>query len=374
MRTVLRHALRRRVFIPATGLLAAIFAAGVAWAYWSTTGSGTATATTGTLNPPTAVTASSTPGSGSASVSWTAPSGSVAATGYYVTRTSGSTTAAACGTSASSPISATSCTDSSVPDGSYTYTVVAVRASWISTSAPSSSVTVTSTRPDVTVNQAADQADPTNTSPIRFTATFSEPVTDFTAGKVTLGGTASGMSASVSGSGAAYTISVTASGTGTVTASIAANTVHDANGVGNTASTSTDNSVTYDVTLPTAPAPGVTAAVTSGTSPIYVNSETVTFTDAATDTPSGVASVRYYYCPAATPSCTTANGVSIGTSSTSGGGYAVSTAGQFAPEGPYKVVAVVTDQAGNASTSSPLLVTVDTTAPTVSRPTVNGVS
>ena len=44
--------------------------------------------------------------------------------------------------------------------------------------------------PTVTINQAAGQADPTNTSPINFTVVFSETVTDFATGDVTLSGTA----------------------------------------------------------------------------------------------------------------------------------------------------------------------------------------
>src|SRR5205823_5955037 len=43
--------------------------------------------------------------------------------------------------------------------------------------------------PTVTVEQAVGQADPTHTSPIHFTATFSEPVTGFTDSDVSLGGT-----------------------------------------------------------------------------------------------------------------------------------------------------------------------------------------
>jgi hypothetical protein len=161
-------------------------------------------------------------------------------------------------------------------------------------------------------------------------------------------------------------------GSGTVTVSITANTVHDANGAGNTASTSTDNSVSYDATAPTAPAPAATATVVSGTSPIYVNNETVTFTDSATDADSGVTSVSYFYCAGATGSCTATNGTLIGTS-TSGPSYAVTSGAPLAPsDGTYRVVAVVTDNAGNKSTSNATIVAIDTTPPTVSRPTVNG--
>src|SRR5256886_9575627 len=48
------------------------------------------------------------------------------------------------------------------------------------------------TPPTVTINQAAGQADPTSTSPINFTAVFSEPVSGFTGTDVTIGGTAGG--------------------------------------------------------------------------------------------------------------------------------------------------------------------------------------
>src|SRR5204863_9502713 len=46
------------------------------------------------------------------------------------------------------------------------------------------------TPPSVTINQAAGQADPTNSSPINFTAVFSEPVSGFTSAGVTISGTA----------------------------------------------------------------------------------------------------------------------------------------------------------------------------------------
>src|SRR5206468_3140714 len=105
--------------------------------------------------------------------------------------------------------------------------------------------------PPVTVNQAAGQADPTNSVPVHFTVTFTEVVSDFAAVDVTLGGTATGKSVSLvtdSGDQKTYDVAVTATGGGTVTASLLANVAHDAAGNGSTASTSTDNSVLYDNT------------------------------------------------------------------------------------------------------------------------------
>ena len=107
--------------------------------------------------------------------------------------------------------------------------------------------------PTVTINQASGQADPTNASPVNFTVVFSAAVTDFAAADVTLGGTATGSkSAVVTGSGTTYNVAVSGmTGSGTVIASLAAGVAHDASSAANSASTSTDNSVTYDNVAPT---------------------------------------------------------------------------------------------------------------------------
>ena len=111
----------------------------------------------------------------------------------------------------------------------------------------------------VTINQAVGQSDPASTSPINFTVTFSAAVNNFTASDVTLGGTAGATTATVTGSGAVYNVAVSGmSASGTVTASIpagAANAI--SNGAPNTASTSTDNTVTFALAppAPAAPAP-----------------------------------------------------------------------------------------------------------------------
>ena len=115
--------------------------------------------------------------------------------------------------------------------------------------------------PAVTVDQAAGQADPTSTSPINFTAVFSEPVTGFTTGDVTVAGTAPGTkTATVTGSGAAYSVAVSGmTGSGTVIATIAAGKATDAAGNPNIASISTDNTVNYK-----SPAPEPTPAPPAG--------------------------------------------------------------------------------------------------------------
>ena len=103
------------------------------------------------------------------------------------------------------------------------------------------------TPPTVTINQAAGQADPASGAPINFTVVFSESVADFATGDVTITGTAPGTkTGTVTGSGTTYNVAVSGmTGSGTVTAAITSGKAHDAAGNGNTASTSTDNTVTY---------------------------------------------------------------------------------------------------------------------------------
>ena len=111
-----------------------------------------------------------------------------------------------------------------------------------------SNVSVTTpdtTPPTVTINQAAGQVDPTNSSPINFTVVFSESVSDFATGDVTLSGTAGATTATVTGSGTTYNVAVSGmTSNGTVIASLLAGVAHDAAGNASIASTSTDNTVT----------------------------------------------------------------------------------------------------------------------------------
>ena len=111
------------------------------------------------------------------------------------------------------------------------------------------------TSPTVTIDQAVAQADPVAAGPINFTVVFSEPVTGFATGDVTLGGTAGATTAVVTGGPTTYDVAVSGmSANGTVIATINAGVAIDGSGNPNVASTSTDNTVTFngiDVTLPT---------------------------------------------------------------------------------------------------------------------------
>jgi LPXTG-site transpeptidase (sortase) family protein len=218
-------------------------------------------------------------------------------------------------------------------------------------------VTYDTTPPTVTVEQAVGQPDPTNTSPINFTVTFSEPVTGFDAADVQLSGTAGATTTVVTGSGATYNIAISGmTNSGTVIASILAGATQDAVGLDNLTSTSTDNTVTYDVAPPT-----VTVEQALGqpdptnASPILFTvtfSEPVTGFDAADVTLIGTA------------------GATTATITGGGANYTIEVSGMTNDS---TVIASILaggaqDTAGNdnlASTSSDNIVTYDATAPTV---------
>src|SRR6478736_3019438 len=83
---------RTRILIALLALFALIATAAAtpALAYWTATGSGSGTAPTSTLAPPTGVTVP-VAAAPDVSVSWTAGAGGVAPEGYIVTRNSGTT-------------------------------------------------------------------------------------------------------------------------------------------------------------------------------------------------------------------------------------------------------------------------------------------
>ncbi len=108
------------------------------------------------------------------------------------------------------------------------------------------------TPPTVTIDKDSLQASPTHDTTIYFSVTFSEPVTDFSAQDVTIGGTAGATTAtvaSVNPYGMEYEIAVSGmTSDGTVIANIPAGVVHDYSGNPNVASTSTDNTVSFNMT------------------------------------------------------------------------------------------------------------------------------
>jgi hypothetical protein len=118
--------------------------------------------------------------------------------------------------------------------------------------------------PTSVITQGAGQNDPTNVSPVNFTVTFNETVTDFATGDVTLTGTAGATTATVTGSGTVYNVAVTGMATsGTVSISIPVDVCHDAVGNPNSVSVNTDNTVTWDVTGPVISSVTITPTATT---------------------------------------------------------------------------------------------------------------
>ncbi|MBW8801493.1 MAG: Ig-like domain repeat protein, partial [Streptomyces sp.] len=140
----------------------------------------------------------------------------------------------------------------------------------------SSTVSNDTTKPDVAIEQAGGQTDPTSSSPISFTATFSEPVTGFTAGDIDVSASVAGgtLTTVVSGGPSVYTVDVSGMTTdGTVIATIPAGVVQDGSANTNTASTSTDNVVTWQQKIPS-----TTGVALTPTASVYGQTVTATAT------------------------------------------------------------------------------------------------
>jgi hypothetical protein len=150
---------------------------------------------------------------------------------------------------------------------------------------------------------------------------------------VTVGGTAGGTkTAAITGTGPVYTVTISgATGNGTITANIGASTVLDLAGNNNTASTSTDNTVTLDTTAPT-----VSSIVRAGASAVVKAgplSWTVTFSEPV----NGV---------------TTSN---FGLVTSGTGGTAPTITGVTPSAGPSATWTVATSETGTTGTNSGLI-------------------
>ena len=128
--------------------------------------------------------------------------------------------------------------------------------------------------PTVVITSSA--ADPTSVSPIPVTITFSESVTGFIAGDITV---TNGTAGNFAESGTTYTANITPSGAGTVTVSVAASKATDAATNPNTVSNTLLR--TYNGTDTTSPTVVITSATADPTnvSPIPV---TIVFSESVT--------------------------------------------------------------------------------------------
>ncbi len=135
---------------------------------------------------------------------------------------------------------------SALAQGSHTvYATAQTSGSAMSANSTTNNFTVDSVQPTVAITSSVGASgSTTNTSPIPFTITFSESVTGFVTGDVTVtNGTISGFV----GSGATYTFNVTPSANGVVTVNVPTNVAQDAAGNPNTAASS-PYTITYSAT------------------------------------------------------------------------------------------------------------------------------
>jgi parallel beta-helix repeat protein len=206
------------------------------------------------------------------------------------------------------------------------------------------------TAPTVTINQAAGQAEPTSTTPINFTAVFREPVSGFTGADVVISGTAGGTkTVAVSGGPSTYTVTVSGMTDGTVSATIPAGVAQDAAGNANTASTSTDNTVTFDTTAPT-------VTITSPASGSTVRGTIAVSADASDNV--GVVAVEFRL-DGATP------GTEVATPP-----YSVSWDTTTTSDGSHTLTAVARDEAGNTRMASVTVTASNAPPPDATPPTV----
>ncbi len=181
----------------------------------------------------------------------------------------------------------------------------------------SSSVTLDTVAPTVTVNNASGQAVAINTatsgSPIQFAVVFSEAIApaSFTTSSITNTGTATGITwALTTSDNITYVLKATAvTGEGTLIPTLAAGVVHDPAGNNNTASTSTTNSVTYDVTPPAFTANQM--QINGSTTPATTNSNTLQVSLTATDTATNITHFLLKYNDTSQPLVTDANWIPV---------------------------------------------------------------
>jgi hypothetical protein len=199
--------------------------------------------------------------------------------------------------------------------------------------------------PSIILIKAAGQADPAGSSPILFTATFSQDVIGFATGDVTVTGTAGGTkTATVTGGPSVYSIAVTGMTTsGSVILDIAGGVATGAGGANAPSNTATCAWV-VDTTKPsvTIVKQGGQADPTSGSSIFF----TVAFDEVVTGFATG---------DVVTTGSTT-GGTLTATVTGSGTTYTVAVTGMAAPSGNVVVgvpAGVAQDLAGNTNNAAP---------------------
>lgn len=151
----------------ATAALAAFASAGIAYASWSTTNTGSGTSQAVAVTAPGAPTLNGTATSSSIPVQWTAGSVGGATVKYWVQRADfgGSTYSDACGSSQATPITGTSCTDTGLASPhDYQYQVTVIAGNWQKTGAVSGKLSTAASAQTVSASLLASATDITGSS------------------------------------------------------------------------------------------------------------------------------------------------------------------------------------------------------------------
>jgi hypothetical protein len=357
--------------IAAAAAIAAVGATGTAHAYLSAGATGTAGGRVGTLNAPSEASASAVVGSSNVAVSWTAsaPAGGLTPAGYYVRRWSANTPTLAGGTcgTPSSPVNKTSCKDEGVPEGTYTYSVVAVYRSWTAESVRSGAVTVQSdvTAPVTTLETSPASPEGNNGWFTSSSVSFTLHASDAGSGVETTRYTIDGGSQQTYGA----SVAIATQGDHTVT-------YWSVDEAGNEESPHNTTHIKIDSVAP-ASALSIGAAnraLLSG-STLYFNggsSGSFTLTNTATDATSGPASATFPLV-----SATNWTHAAQTVSTPSGGPFTSSTyswtSGAATPTGA-QATFTSTDNAGNTGAPTTLTFVSDTAPPSAGALSVNGVA
>ena len=149
-----------------------------------------------------------------------------------------------------------SLSDAPGTSGTFLYTSRIVVAGATSVVSAPLSIVVDAVRPTVTVNQASNQPDPTDVQPISFVVEFSKPVYGLNAAATSLAGSTANINAAIisispiGSEGRRFLITVSnITSTGQIRISLLAGGAFDAAGNLNTASTSIDNTVNFNLLI-----------------------------------------------------------------------------------------------------------------------------
>ena len=145
---------RRSIRIAIAAMALALVPAAEAEASWNATGANSARGYSKAQSLATGLQPTASVNGRNVTVSWASPSSGAPITGYVVQRYTTGGVAQTIGASCSGTVAATSCTETSVPSGSWRYSVTPARANWRGAESPQSAIATVGT-PALSLDQAS---------------------------------------------------------------------------------------------------------------------------------------------------------------------------------------------------------------------------